>query len=101
MNSFEQSDQFKCWLQRLKDLTGKAKILVRIKRAEAGNFGVVEPVGEGVYEMKIDFGPGYRVYYAREGSVTYLLLLGGDKSTQANDIKSAKNLWLQRRSADQ
>jgi len=65
MNSFQQTDQFRTWIRDLKDLTGKAKILVRIKRAEAGNFGDTEPVGDGVYELKVNTGPGYRVYYGR------------------------------------
>ena len=68
---------------------GRARIIHRIRSAEHGNFGDCEPVGEGVSEMRIHFGPGYRVYYTRRGEVIYLLLLGGDKSTQKRDIKHA------------
>ncbi len=66
---------------------------MRIKRAAEGNFGVTRPVGEGVHEMKIDYGPGYRLYYARKGETTYLLLCGGDKSGQQGDIQTAIALW--------
>ncbi len=68
-------------------------IYIRIKRAELGNFGDSKPVQDGVLEMRIDFGPGYRVYSAREGRVVYLLLCGGDKSTQKADIKQAMAMW--------
>jgi putative addiction module killer protein len=77
----------------LADLIGRAKVAIRIRRAELGNFGDVKPLEDGVSEMRIDFGPGYRVYFAREGQVVYLLLCGGDKSTQKADIKAAKALW--------
>lgn len=93
VNTINKTDEFDVWLSDLADLTAKAKVLARIKRAELGNFGDAEPVGEGVSEMRIDFGPGYRVYYAREGRVIFLLLNGGDKSTQKADIKRAKALW--------
>jgi putative addiction module killer protein len=80
------------WLRDLPDLKGKARILARIKSAEHGNFGDCDPVGDGVSEMRIHFGPGYRVYFLRQGQVVYLLLCGGDKSTQKRDIKRAKDL---------
>ena len=67
----------------------KSKIALRLGRAEQGNFGDCEPVGEGVSEMRIHYGPGYRLYFTRRGEVVYLLLLGGDKSTQQADIKRA------------
>ncbi|MFT2536496.1 type II toxin-antitoxin system RelE/ParE family toxin, partial [Escherichia coli] len=67
----------------------------RIWRASQGNFGDCEPVGDGVSEMRIDYGSGYRVYFAREADVTYLLLCGGNKSTQARDIVAARELWNQ------
>jgi putative addiction module killer protein len=93
VNTINKTDEFDVWLSSLTDLMAQAKILARIRRAELGNFGDSEPVGEGVSEMRIDFGPGYRVYYAREGRVVYLLLNGGDKSTQKADIKRAKAIW--------
>lgn len=92
MNSFLRTDEFDAWLARLKDKVGKARILQRLDAAQYGNFGDCAPVGEGVSEMRIHIGPGYRVYYTRQGEVVYLLLLGGDKSTQARDIKRAKAL---------
>jgi putative addiction module killer protein len=93
MNTIHSTEEFEAWLVGLKDIVGRAKILVRIDRARNGNFGDTEPVGDGVHEMRIHFGPGYRVYYAREGRIVYLLLSGGDKSTQQADIKRAKAAW--------
>jgi putative addiction module killer protein len=92
MNTFFKSDEFNEWLTGLKDRAGKVIIARRIEAAEAGRFGDCEPVGEGVSEMRIHFGPGYRAYFTRRGSVVYLLLLGGDKSTQKRDIKRAKEM---------
>jgi len=89
MNTFHRSDGFDSWLAALKDKVGRARIVHRIRSAEHGNFGDCEPVGEGVSEMRIHFGPGYRVYFTRRGEVIYLLLLGGDKSSQKRDIKRA------------
>lgn len=89
MNSFQRSDEFDAWLTALKDKLGRARIVHRIRSAEFGNFGDCGPVGEGVSEMRIHFGPGYRVYFTRRGEVVYLLLLGGDKSSQKRDIKRA------------
>jgi putative addiction module killer protein len=89
MNIFQKSDEFDAWLVGLKDHVGKAQIALRLDRAIKGNFGDCEPVGEGVSEMRIHYGPGYRVYFTRRASVVYLLLLGGDKSTQKRDIKHA------------
>ncbi len=91
---------FDAWLSALADNKGKARVLARLTAAEFGNFGdceavgegVSEAVGEGVSEMRIHFGPGYRVYFTRRGKVVNLLLLGGDKSSQARDIKRAKEL---------
>jgi putative addiction module killer protein len=93
MYTIHQTAEFQEWLGNLADLKGRAKILVRIDRAILGNFGDTASVGEGVHEMRIDFGPGYRVYYAREGRVVYLLLRGGDKSTQQVDIRKAIQIW--------
>lgn len=92
MNTFLKSDEFDAWLSSLKDQVGKALIAKRIESAQAGNFGDCEPVGDEVSEMRIHFGPGYRAYFTRRGEVVYLLLLGGDKSTQKRDIKRAKDM---------
>lgn len=89
MNTFHRSDEFDSWLSALKDKVGRGRIVHRIRSAEHGNFGDCESVGEGVSEMRIHFGPGYRVYFTRRGEVVYLLLLGGDKSSQKRDIKRA------------
>lgn len=93
MNTLNKTDEFDTWLLGLTDLAARTKVLARVRRAELGDFGDVEPVGEGVSEMRIDFGPGYRIYFGREGRVVYLLLCGGDKSTQKADIKRAKAMW--------
>ena len=92
MNTFLKSDEFNAWLANLKDQVGKAIITKRIRAAESGRFGDCEPVGEGISEMRIHYGPGYRAYFTRHGDVIYLLLLGGDKSTQKRDIKRAKEM---------
>jgi len=89
MNTFEKSDEFDAWFAGLQDHVGKAQIALRLDRATKGNFGDCEPVGDGVSEMRIHYGPGYRVYFTRRAMVLYLLLLGGDKSTQKRDIKQA------------
>ena len=81
------------WLSSLRDARAKAKIIIAVDRMELGNLGDSEPVGEGVSELRIHYGPGYRVYYARDGKTIFLLLCGGDKSTQSKDIKQAKKLW--------
>jgi len=89
MNTFHRSDEFDAWLVALKDKAGRARIAHRIRSAEHGNFGDCEPVGEGISEIRIHFGPGYRAYFTRRGEVLYLLLVGGDKSSQKRDIKRA------------
>lgn len=81
------------WFAAVRDLKTKARIATRIERLIAGNPGDVRPVGEGVSELRLDFGPGYRVYFAMQGRELIVLLGGGDKSTQAKDIKLAKELW--------
>ncbi|SBW07577.1 conserved hypothetical protein [uncultured delta proteobacterium] len=93
MNTLHETDIFADWLEKLKDHKGRARIFARLRSAKAGNFGDCKPAGEGVSEMRIDFGPGYRVYYAQEGLNVYLLIVGGDKSSQARDIKLAKAMW--------
>lgn len=84
--------EFDKWIYRLADDTGRAKIYARIQRIAEGNPGDTRSVGEGVSEMRINFGPGYRVYYKQIGRVVVILLCGGDKSTQEADIKRAKKL---------
>lgn len=80
------------WFARLRDERAKARINMRIRRLALGNAGDVKPVGGGVSEMRIDYGPGYRVYFVRRGEVLIMLLSGGDKSTQQSDIAAAKTL---------
>lgn len=80
------------WLDGLRDLQGRARIQARIERLASGNPGDVEPVGEGVSELRINYGPGYRVYFRKRGRALIILLAAGDKSTQAKDIKTALQL---------
>ena len=91
---------FKEWVDELDSVT-KAKIRIRLDRVRLGNLGNTRPVGQGVYELKIDYGPGYRVYYALNGKTVILLLLGGDKSTQKKDILQAKTYWKDRKEREQ
>ncbi|MGF6571403.1 putative addiction module killer protein [Paraburkholderia sp. GAS333] len=88
-----RTEVFDNWLAQLADLRARAKILVRIRRAERGHFGDTKLLEDGVSEMRIDCGPGYRVYFAREGRMVYLLLCGGNKATQPADIRHAKTMW--------
>lgn len=92
-DSVSGKEPAKEWILSLKDNMGKAKILTRIERAERGNFGDHKSLGDGVFELKISFGPGYRVYYALDGVDIILLLIGGDKSSQTKDIGKAKEFW--------
>lgn len=87
-----KTDFFSHWLDNLRDLHARARIQVRIERLAMGNPGDSKAVGEGVSEMRVDYGPGYRVYYQQRGRELILLLAGGDKSTQAKDIKAALTL---------
>ncbi|MBI3610620.1 MAG: type II toxin-antitoxin system RelE/ParE family toxin [Nitrospirae bacterium] len=84
---------FKEWLDGLKDIMARQKVRIRLDRARLGNLGRNRSVGEGVYELKIDYGPGYRVYYAIEKKTFVLLLMGGDKSSQGKDIALARKYW--------
>jgi putative addiction module killer protein len=93
VNTVNATEEFTDWVSALTDVKARAAIYLRIKRAELGNFGEYKVLDEGVSEMKVDVSPGYRVYFAREGRVTYLLLCGGDKSTQKADIKRARAMW--------
>ena len=86
-------DHFAQWLEGLKDRQAKARIAVRLIRLQNGNFGDCKPVGEGVWEQRIDWGPGYRVYYAQSGKRLILLLTGGDKRKQQADIDAAVGYW--------
>jgi putative addiction module killer protein len=81
------------WLQALRDSRARAQIEVRLRRVSAGNFGDCKPVGEGVSELRVDVGAGYRVYFAKHGQTLVILLCGGDKSSQQNDIERAKDYW--------
>ena len=87
-----KTEEFGRWFKKLKDRNAKARIQARIDRMELGHFGEVEPVGEGVSELRIFYGPGYRIYFTQQSSVVVILLTGGDKSTQARDIKKALEL---------
>ena len=87
-----KSAGFAAWLDDLRDVRGRARVQARIERLAAGNPGDVKPVGRGVSELRIDYGPGYRVYFVRNGRTVIVLLAGGDKTTQAADIKTALRL---------
>jgi putative addiction module killer protein len=87
-----KTEIFAHWLDRLRDVRARARVQVRIERLAAGNPGDVEPVGEGVSEMRINYGPEYRVYFKRIGREIVILLAGGDKRTQSADIKTALRL---------
>jgi putative addiction module killer protein len=89
MIEVKRSKVFVAWLDGLRDLRARARITDRIDRIEDGNLGDVRPVGSGVSELRIDYGPGYRVYFVRRGKAVVILLCGGDKRTQSADIKRA------------
>jgi putative addiction module killer protein len=84
---------FSDWFDKLRDRKAQARIDARLARVQLGNFGDAKAVGEGVLELRIDYGPGYRVYLGRDGSAIVILLLGGDKRTQSKDIETAKKYW--------
>jgi putative addiction module killer protein len=87
-----QSDVFTAWLDNVKDERAAARIVTRIRRMEIGNAGDMRSVGEGVSEIRIDYGPGYRVYFTRRGRTLVVLLCGGDKKSQRKDIALAKRM---------
>jgi putative addiction module killer protein len=89
MVEVRQTERFVRWLEGLRDLRGRAKVLARIERLIGGNPGDVRPVGSGVSELRINYGPGYRVYYVQRGTTLIILLAGGDKSSQVKDIDEA------------
>ncbi|MGH1588180.1 type II toxin-antitoxin system RelE/ParE family toxin [Methylobacterium phyllosphaerae] len=92
MTTILLSDTFRTWLMGLTDHRARARIAARIRSAGLGNFGDVKPLGASVFEMRIPYGPGFRVFYVRRGEITYLLLCGGDKSSQTRDIQKAKRM---------
>jgi putative addiction module killer protein len=87
-----QTDEYARWFASLRDQQARARILARVRRLSLGNPGDVRPVGEGVSELRIDYGPGYRVYFTQRGATLIVLLVGGDKRTQRRDIETAKEL---------
>jgi putative addiction module killer protein len=92
MIEIRKTETFTKWLDGLNDIRARARILVRIERLAQGNPGDVKPVGEGVSELRIDYGPGYRVYYKKQGQSIVILLAGGDKRTQSRNINTALRL---------
>ena len=92
MIEVRQTEQFAAWLKSLRDAKAAAKIAQRIVRVSAGLLGDVRPVGEGLSELRVNFGPGYRIYFVQRSKTLIVLLCGGDKNTQARDIKRAKEL---------
>jgi len=95
MPTLRRTKVFSDWLLALRDRQAKDRIAVRLRRLAGGNAGQVRPVGEGVSEMKVDYGPGYRVYFTQRDFEVILLLCGGDKATQSKDIEAAKTLARQ------
>jgi putative addiction module killer protein len=87
------NEPFSVWIHNLKDISGRKRIFTRIDRLRYGNYGDCEPVGEGVSELRMHFGPGYRVYFAEKGNTIIILLCGGDKGDQKQCIKNAKLYW--------
>jgi putative addiction module killer protein len=92
MIEFKQTESFRKWRVRIKDVRIRALIASRLDRLAFGHAGDVKPVGEGVSELRIDHGPGYRIYFQKRGNTIIILLCGGDKNTQAKDIQTAKRL---------
>ncbi len=92
MIEIRKTEVYAKWLDGLRDVHARARILIRVERLAAGNPGNVQPVGEGVSELRINYGPGYRVYYKKQGQKLIVLLAGGDKRTQSSDIKTALRL---------
>jgi len=92
MLEVRKTETYAHWIDNLRDLQARARIQVRIERLAAGNPGDVKAVGEGVSELRIDYGPGYRVYFTKRGREVVILLAGGDKTTQSTDIKAALRL---------
>jgi len=89
-----ETGTFSKWMRALRDATARGRIAARIQRLKFGNPGDVQPVGEGVSELRVHYGPGYRVYYIQRGTVLIVLLCGGDKATQGRDVERAKKLAI-------
>ncbi|WP_017327692.1 type II toxin-antitoxin system RelE/ParE family toxin [Synechococcus sp. PCC 7336] len=87
------NETFTEWLESLRDVMGRKRILTRLRQLEQGNYGDCKRLQDGVYELRLFFGPGYRVYFGEDGDTIVVLLCGGDKSTQAKDIETAKAYW--------
>jgi putative addiction module killer protein len=100
LNTILSTAEFDRWLGALPDRKAQARILARIVSAQHGNFGDCKSVGGGVSEMRVDVGPGYRVYFTRRGETVYLLLVGGDKSTQVRDVRRAQRMARQLKESD-
>ncbi|MDN5250325.1 type II toxin-antitoxin system RelE/ParE family toxin [Betaproteobacteria bacterium LSUCC0117] len=92
MIQIQQTETYAKWFAGLRDRVARARIDIRIRRLSLGNAGDTKPVGEGVSELRVDHGPGYRIYFIQRGEVVIVLLAGGDKSTQDKDIRNAKAL---------
>ena len=92
MIEVRKTEVYARWLDSLRDARARARVLVRVERLAAGNPGDIRPVGEGVSELRIDYGPGYRVYFRKRGRMIVVLLVGGDKRTQSQDIETALRL---------
>lgn len=92
MLEVRQTNDYSEWFANLRDRTAKVRIDIRIRRLSLGNAGDVKAVGEGISELRVNFGPGYRIYFAQQGDIYVVLLAGGDKSTQEQDIRKAKAL---------
>ncbi len=92
MYQIRETDAYQKWFESLRDINARLRIAARIRRISLGNLGDVKPVGEGVHELRITYGPGYRVYFVQHGDTVIVLLAGGDKSTQKRDIERAKEL---------
>lgn len=92
MYYIQRTDEFDGWLSKLKDIRARAKIAARIRSAELGNLGDAEPIGEGLSELRIHYGPGYRIYLKQKGRILLLVLCAGTKKTQGKDIERAKSL---------
>jgi putative addiction module killer protein len=92
MMEIRKTDVYAKWLDGLRDIRARARILARVERLAEGNAGDAEPIGEGVSELRINYGPGYRVYYKQQGRELVILLAGGDKGSQSRDIKTALRL---------
>ncbi|HFE7543101.1 TPA: type II toxin-antitoxin system RelE/ParE family toxin [Salmonella enterica subsp. enterica serovar Newport] len=92
MKEIIRSETFSDWLSSLKDSRARSRVLARIDRMREGNFGDAEPIGDGLSEARVHYGPGYRVYFMQQGDVIVVLLCGGDKSSQTKDIKQARRI---------